>query len=876
MTETYRQYWGKAAKAYPPIRGQAPGWHLLPYHCLDVAAVALAWFDVSSAVRRMLRESCHCGDDKVLRSWLGFFCALHDLGKFDLRFQLKAKEVWKCLNPAEPSSLAGLTDGDVRDFDHGRQGYAMLVGEIEACLGRRLPRAARCAWLDWGAAVTGHHGEIPREISADGIGYLPEPFLSQDNAAWRTWMGMAARLMGVDLSSDPPLLDEYGQTLVAGLCSVSDWLGSNQEYFDFDASPGELEAYLQNAVEKIGQMRLLESVGLRAAVHEFDFGKLLPKEASSLSQVQQLVGELDGQTGLTLIEAPTGSGKTEAALALAWRYLEAGTAESVIFALPTQASANAMLERLETLAPRIFSGDAANLVLAHGKRNFNLAFKRLRAAAQGVGAQGKGDALAQCAHWLGQSSKRAFLGQIGVCTVDQTLMSVLPVRHRFVRSVGLAKSVLIIDEVHAYDRYMICLLDELLQAQHAAGAPVILLSATLPAVERARLLAAWGAAEQGGQDAPYPLISQVTSEGQVARHALACEETGDGRTVRATLYATPEAMPDEALLARILDAAKQGAKVAVVVNLVADAQRLARHLMAMVDDVEIHLFHARYRFQDRLNRETAVLAAYGKEAPRSQGSVLIATQVVEQSLDLDFDWLITQLCPVDLLFQRIGRLHRHQRAKRPPGCETPCITVLTVEGDNFGLHEVIYGDPSILWRTRELLKSAPGGEIVFPPAYRSWLEAVYGESGWNGEAEEPDTIFGKHLAFRDDQRLRCANAHRLAASAMNPLADTDETLTGFTRDGEMSLNVLPLVATPAGEALLDGRLLARLGEWEHDEEINLNTVPVPAGWKRILPPSRNGLISLAMNHDGQDEWLFGHGNTNFRYSLFFGLERLTP
>ena len=873
MTYPIFEYWGKAAKAFPPIRGQIPGWHLLPYHCLDVAAVALAWFDASSAVRRMMRESCRCGDDKMLRSWLGFFCALHDLGKFDLRFQLKAKEVWKCLNPAEPSSLAGLTDGDVRDFDHGRQGYAMLAGEVEACLGRRLPRAARRAWLDWGAAVTGHHGEIPRGVPAGGIGYLPEPYLSRDSAARCGWIGMVARLMEVDLSGDPPLLDEYGQTLVAGLCSVSDWLGSNQECFDFDASPGGLEAYLQSAVAKIGQMRLLESVGLRAAVHEFDFGKLLPKEASSPSQVQQLVGELDGQTGLTLIEAPTGSGKTEAALALAWRYLEAGTAESVIFALPTQASANAMLERLEALAPRIFSGDAANLVLAHGKRNFNPAFKRLRAAAQGVGAQGKGDALAQCAHWLGQSRKRAFLGQIGVCTIDQTLMSVLPVRHRFVRSVGLAKSVLIVDEVHAYDRYMICLLDELLKAQRAAGAPVILLSATLPAVERARLLEAWGGVEPEGKDVPYPLISRIGDEGQAARHALAQGQILDGRTVRATLYNTPAALPDDALLARMLEAARQGAKVAVVVNLVADAQKLARDLLGLAADVDIHLFHARYRFQDRLSRETAVLAAYGKDAPRSRGSILIATQVVEQSLDLDFDWLITQLCPVDLLFQRIGRLHRHKRAYRPAGCETPCVTVLAMEGDNFGLHEVIYGDPSILWRTRELLKSAPGGEIAFSSAYRTWLEAVYGESGWNGEADEPDTIFGKHLAFRDDQRLRCAKAHRLAVSAMNPLADTDETLTGFTRDGEMSLNVLPLVATPSGEALLDGRLLVGLDEWERDEAINLNTVPVPAGWKDFLPAHDKGEVRLLMKMMADGVWQAENKQSVFIYSLLFGLEK---
>ena len=348
------------------------------------------------------------------------------------------------------------------------------------------------------------------------------------------------------------------------------------------------------------------------------------------------------------------------------------------------------------------------MVLAHGKRGFNEAFQRLVDSGQKDNRPRQKEASVQCAAWLANSRKRVFLGQIGVCTVDQVLLSVLPVRHKFVRGFGLNKSVLIVDEVHAYDAYMHGLLGEVLRRQKATGGSAILLSATLPAGVRAKLLEAWESS--GVDDAPYPALWHAT-QGAAACATVPDEHRPERREVITECLKLPGAFPNDDVIERIIAAAESGARVAVVMNLVDDAQRLAR-LLRDKTTVDVDVFHARYRFMDRQTKEKATIDYYGRNAVRDKGRIIVATQVVEQSLDLDFDWMLTQICPVDLLFQRLGRLHRHQREHRPAGFELPRCTVLSVEGEDYGLHKLIYGNTRVLWRTERLLAGAD--MIVFP------------------------------------------------------------------------------------------------------------------------------------------------------------------
>jgi CRISPR-associated endonuclease/helicase Cas3 len=532
-----------------------------------------------------------------------------------------------------------------------------------------------------------------------------------------------------------------------------------------------------------------------------------------------------------------------------------------------------MFERVEAFAAKAYG--QANIVLAHGKRDFNAGFQQLVERGQRRTRQGDEEASVQCAAWLASSRKRVFLGQIGVCTVDQVLLSVLPVRHKFVRGFGLNKSVLIVDEVHAYDAYMYGLLGEVLKNQHACGGSAILLSATLSASLRNKLLTAWGShTASDSADAPYPALWHA-SGGPVTPLTVADEHRPPRREVGIECLRLADAFPDDDLLARIVAAARSGALVAVVVNLVDDAQRLARELRERAREcpgIEVDLFHARYRFADRQDKEAATLTHYGRHAPRTTGRILVATQVVEQSLDLDFDWLITQICPVDLLFQRLGRLHRHQREQRPPGFETPRCTVLTVERDDYGVFELIYGNARVLWRTDVLLNRH--GKLVFPEAYRDWIELVYQRDDWETEPEKVATAYD---VFSSVQLRRAKDAQQLTTMTITDFRDKEgATLNSLTRDGEMSLSVLPLTADGC---LIDGQRIEDLPERELAETLNLNTVPAPASWGKLLHACRidsegpfAACYQLVLSQIRDGFWQSQDGK--LRYSKEFGLEKI--
>lgn len=867
MQNHYLQYWGKADEKYVG----AISWHPLAYHCLDVSSVAVAWWDASPTIQRTFLASFNYPDSQQLRAWVTFFIALHDLGKFDVRFQLKAPEAlaaaWRRLGKRDH----GLSLGDITGFDHGWAGMAWANQEYRQWVSRDdLDREIWEQWQPWLAAVTGHHGDFYAPSMPGLILDTDEAIIDHDHNARSEFVTMLSRLFlepaGLSLHDAPPPCSLSAQSWLAGFCAVCDWIGSNTEVFAYQGPDAALADYLETRIKKVQDEGVLHHFGLLARATAYKGVSALLKSNESLRGIQVEVDNLPAKPGLTLIEAPTGSGKTEAALAYAWRLLDQGIADSIVFALPTQATANAMLTRVEAFAVQLFG--SANILLAHGKRNFNEAFQRLALSGQRPTVQGKTEAAAQCATWLASSRKRVFLGQIGVCTVDQVLLSVLPVRHKFVRGFGLNKAVLIVDEVHAYDAYMHGLLGEVLRRQKATGGSAILLSATLPAGVRAKLLGAWESS--GVNDAPYPALWHAT-QGMAVCITVPDDQRPAHREVATECLKLPGAFPDDAVIGRIIAAAESGALVGLVMNLVDDAQRLARLLRGRTKK-DVDVFHARYRFIDRLHKEKTVLDSYGRNASRNEGHILVATQVVEQSLDLDFDWMLTQICPVDLLFQRLGRLHRHQSEHRPPTFESPHCTILSVEADDYGLHKLIYGNTRVLWRTEQLLSGQ--AKIVFPEAYRNWIEQVYQREDW---ADEPETIACAYDTYSALQRSREADALQLITMTVRMFRDEDSRVTGLTRDGEMSLTVLPI--QPDGR-LLDGHVVSALNERDLAEILNLQAIPAPASWKGRLSACRlenegdlAGYRQLEMTADGQGSWSALGGQ--FRYSEDFGLERST-
>lgn len=859
-----QKYWGKAR----PSGAEGAQWHLLHYHCLDVAAIATVWWSLNPVLRQRFSvvTGLETGDER-LRAWVLFFIALHDLGKLDIRFQKKAPEVLAQLQPEWTSDDLPL-DGECIGFDHGIYGCWWFYAEYPVLLDlQERSDDVLETWWPWLTAVVGHHGRIPRQRKGADDPGAEEDVCRQDQRARVEFLSLLEELFlkpaGLCLRDLPPPLDIDGRTLMAGFCSICDWLGSNEQWFDYCADfKIDPVAYFNDRVAYARQEGLVRKAGLQAEANGYAGVRMLLGEGENPRQLQTVVDRLPLKPGLTLIEAPTGSGKTETALAYAWRLLDAGLADSIVFALPTQATANAMWERLERLADKLFR-PGASLLVAHGKARWHKGQQSLREVARQHSVQGTEDIRVQCAEWLAESRKRVFLAQIGVCTIDQVLLSVLPVRHRFVRGFGVQKSVLIIDEVHAYDNYMYGLLDGVLRQQCRVGGSAILLSATLPHGQRRKLAEAWQAQSKPEAQAAYPLLTHIDREGAVSSITLDDPQRPLPRSVAIECVPSADFYPDPHLQQRIIDAAQGGARVAVICNLVDVAQRLARELREKTN-MPVDLFHARFRFTDRQTREQQVLDHYGRHAKRDRGRILVATQVVEQSLDLDLDWLITQICPVDLLFQRLGRLHRHVRP-RPEGFENPLCTILTASGTNYDLHKVIYGNTRVLWRTQRLLESS--ATIEFPGAYREWIERVYERADWE---QEPEQIAYEYDKFHMVENDKFALAQRLANEDMNPFADTDENVQALTRDGEMSLSLA--LIDEKGCLLGDAEPVQELEEWVRRERLALAMIGVPHGWKKYLSTDDEGVAWLRMD-SRNGIWIGESKACLFSYSEEYGLER---
>ncbi len=425
---------------------------------------------------------------------------------------------------------------------------------------------------------------------------------------------------------------------------------------------------------------------------------------------------------LYLLEDVTGAGKTEAALMLAHRLIQGGHADGIYFGLPTMATANAMLPRVQAIASKLYAEDARpSMVLAHGQRGLVAGFSStvLSASTPEDDPAQRDDetASARCAAWLADSTKKALLAQVGVGTIDQAHLAILHAKHQSLRLLGLFRKVLIVDEVHACDPYMQRLLERLLQFHAAASGSAILLSATLPQHMKQALANAF-AQGLGAEQAPtltkhdYPLAVQIA---------------GDSVLLEKPLDTRPEVRRNVALdylddldqvHARIHAELERGRCVCWVRNTVADSVAAWQHFADALGSARVELFHARFAMGDRLAIEQRVVAQYGENSTAAQraGRLVIATQVVEQSLDVDFDLLVSDLAPIDRIIQRAGRLQRHVRDALGN----------RIEGDDQrgGARMVVFGPtfserPAADWYRQVF----PSGAYVYPHVGQLWLSA---------------------------------------------------------------------------------------------------------------------------------------------------------
>ena len=743
---SYFAYWGKAR----PLKAESARYHLLPYHCLDVAACGQQLLRMERFSLARLGGELGWNQTHLEDLCIGFL-AIHDIGKFAGSFQSLAGDLGPALVPGDRRGLV--------KHRHDTLGWVACAHLIDSHLASSLDWNDLTFLLQLTRTFTGHHGKPPME--SEGSSGAPiiraeRCFSKEDLHAAEAYAREVLRLFVK--APLPPVNDSHLEILnrhswtLAGLAVLSDWLGSDSRRFQYCEDPMDLSRYWSDIAVPTAQQSVAEAgLGHQQARPWTGAKEYLP-HLTELTPLQQYAATVSIGSGpqFFLLEDVTGAGKTEAALLLCHRLISCGNAAGFYFALPTMATANQMYRRVGKLYRGMFAADATpSLVLSHGAREMVEGFRE--SILHPMAANDRDDlppAGAQCNAWIADSRKKALLADAGVGTVDQALLGVLPVRHQSLRLLGLASKVLVVDEVHGYDDYISCLLATMVRAQAGQGGSVVLLSATVPASLRSALVEAFQAglgsnnADPIEADGRYPLATHANADGV---RSEACETRSQMvRSVRM------ETLSDEdAAEALILRWASEGRAVCWIRNTVEDARRAFTRLQGSMDPEHLCLFHSQFVMGDRLRIEAEVLSRFGSESTPEmrRGRVLIGTQVVEQSLDLDFDEMIVDLAPVDLVIQRAGRLQRHLRD--PFGARSaqesrpqPVLHVLTPAFTEeptaewyktlFPKAAYVYDDHGHLWLTlRALLQSGTietPGDIGGVGSVRSLVEAVYGEA----------------------------------------------------------------------------------------------------------------------------------------------------
>ncbi len=756
----YYFYWGKSTK-----KGDKEfSYHLLPYHCLDVAAVTWLLLDPESRRCKDIAQKLSF-PGKTVRYVITLIMIIHDLGKFSKTFQSLVPGLYCILFPLHKIKIY--------EERHDTLGFLLWRGDpnrnensIKYLFDSKNNILMQIADYIIKAAF-GHHGIPPLESSRGGNTplYVSSFFDDNDVKAAQSFINSCFDLLGIipefpeNYIIPKKILKELSWQ-IAGLGILADWVGSNQEYFPYLSDIVELKDYWNNRAlsqASIALDKIRWNVG-KASKYS-DISSMFPfihrpTPLQSLAEITPL------STGpkLFIIEDVTGAGKTEAAMVLAARIMAAGEADGLYIGLPTMATANAMFNRMKQAYYKLYTDNSKpSIILSHGSSHlYDVFIKLLQKEDQSYGNVEE-TASAYCNEWFTDNRKKALLADVGVGTIDQALIGILPVRHQSLRLLGMQRKVLVVDEVHAYDPYMGHLLETLLEAHARSGGTAILLSATIPLKKKRDILKAFRRG-LGNQDdvTEYSGEKAFPSITQVAKDVLKIDIVQTSKKLKREVDVKFTYNYSD-VLAEIIKKAEKEECVCWVRNTVKDARKAYFDLrnMSGIECENIDLFHSRFAMIDRARIEKATIDNFGimSGKDKRKGRILIATQVVEQSLDLDFDAMFSDLAPIDLLIQRAGRLRRHVRDKEGNRLEdnavdergVPVIYLFCpvfndnadknwLSGDFKGTSSV-YQNVGILWRTQRLLEGKKGWKM--PEEARDLIENVYDE---NNSQELPEGL----------------------------------------------------------------------------------------------------------------------------------------
>lgn len=839
--------WGKCSSA-----GKK---HPLVDHCVDVAIVFQALIEASRTDLGLMPK-----EPRLLRR-LAVIAFLHDFGKCNRGFQAKSEPHARDTAGHVLEALAVLMDQQ----DRWRPAWADLMKDV-------------CGWFateeqafQMLVASISHHG---RPVSLDDYhassverssakwwaaanGYDPMEALDELAEAARRYFPGAFEVGGPVIDATPALQQRF-----AGLVMLADWVGSDTQFFPYRQAISEDRfAFAANEA-----LRALRAIGLSMpeSRHSKSFELVFPFTPTPLQSALAERIAPDADNRLLLAESDTGSGKTEAALAWFFRLYADCCVDGLYFALPTRVAAREIYDRVLRAIATAFEADhrpGPVLLAAPGyvKVDGHVAAPLLANPTGTLWDDNARDRRRERL-WSAERPKRFLAAPVAVGTIDQALLSVLQVKHSLLRSVCLDRHLLVVDEVHASDPYMREVLQALLRGHLARGGWALLLSATLGESAASTYFERPVVPLHQALQRPYPLLS-------ASKHAWPMPSMRN-RSIEVEL--SPTLTSDEALIPRLIDALQKSARILVVCNTVARANTLFQGIEHVLNQGHPELLpalfaldgarcphHGRFAREDRELMDVAVTKRLGKGSPDGP-CMLIGTQTLEQSLDIDADWLVTDLAPMDVLIQRLGRLHRHERSQRPFGFEIPRVLIRTPEQEltaylmkdgtlrgPAGLGSV-YADGRVLALTWQALRK--NSDLHLPQQARDLIERTTHPECF-AELPEPWLSHGHFIEGKELGEVRQALRSVLDDQPFGELHYADKSERILTRLGSPTYD-LPLaraIRSPFGALIERVSIPAR---WLHDKD---------------LPDS----IHADEINEG---FRFSAGETSFRYTRI-GLEK---
>lgn len=901
-----RSLWAKS--------GDETGHLSLAQHLIDSACAATVVYDkwVSNSLKENLSQNLRLSVEEVRRLYI-WLAGLHDLGKGTLTFQsqLDVKPEFRHLlssvaDAGLPIAMSKLEAGR-KSMPHSVSSGLILRHWLEQKgYSRRLAN-----WLS--STVDAHHG-VPSGAERDAINNV----LSEYPVEWRSVhdeiIDAMTDTIGVEdvlqklKSLRNPLAAEA--QILTGLIVMADWIASNPDAFPMVVS-GTQTQRAKDGMRGIDLTAPWNPVHPDSDVHALfrdSFGWPATFQARPIQKAMADVAETCTEPSLIILEAETGVGKTEAALAAAQIIAASNGAQGVYFAAPTMATANGLLERTMNWARNTTeTGAVSSLYLAHSKNQLSTPYRELRFRdinEDAYNPSSNGEVVASS--WM-SGRRRGLLSNIVVGTVDQVLMLALRQRYSMLRHAALAGKIIIFDEIHSYGAYTSDYLATTLEWLAHYGATVIMMSATLPSAEREKLIEAYTGNPVNKHTEAYPLIT-IASES-----SLRYVTPGQSPTnLEARIKIVDDAIIAlEELLEHLLI---DGGVALIICNTIARAQEAYSALVAAYPG-EVELHHAGFMAWQRSEKEDRMRQELGPDNHRGEGrpwrKIVVATQVAEQSLDIDADVLVTDLAPMDLIIQRIGRLHRHERPEsdRPEQLRKPLVFVRAIEGlkpaptIDPGANAVY--DPLILLKT---LLQLPN-EFKRPDDVAALVHATYSDD--HAVPEEWEEVWAQALL---QSKQRADRAHQRSRSfRIDSPKDTDTLRKLFgdptkatiqlgddergaaqVRDAEPTVEVIPIQSagdfyTPfgRGDRIANGvpldynqafqlasstvRLPLRMTRFDSDFKAVIDVLErsTPIEWNDHY--LLKGQVALALDADGEACL----GRFRIKYTSELGLEILS-